>query len=85
MVGKGPKDYGGAMTEAEFLSMVEIVLELQSGSLELDVRLDDVGWDSLAVIGLIAELDRQGGPELLGDAIASATSVRDLYQSIFGP
>lgn len=72
------------MSEAEFLSTVELVLELPSGSLELDTPLDDAGWDSLAVIGLIAELDRRGGPELLGDAIAPARSVRDLYQSIFG-
>lgn len=71
------------MSEKEFLATVESVLEWPAGSLQFDTLLVDTGWDSLAVIGLIAEFDRRGLPELAADAISSARTVRDLFQSIF--
>lgn len=72
------------MTSQEFVSLVESVSESPSGSLRLSSKLEEFGWDSLAVIGLISELDRRGGTSVAADSIADAATVNDLYTAAFG-
>jgi len=67
------------MTKREFLSLFEEILEAAPGS----VQSDDVlpgreGWDSLAVVSLIAMVDEQFGVTLNPKDIARAASVADI-------
>jgi acyl carrier protein len=71
------------MEEIDFVRLIEVVSESDPGSLTLDTALEDFGWDSLAVISLISELDRIGGHSINADSVASAVTVRDLFGSAF--
>lgn len=71
------------MDDVEFVQMVEKAAARQPGSLDFDSTLRDIGWDSLAVILLISELDRLGGYSLDVDAGAKANTVGDLYLCVF--
>lgn len=71
------------MEEIDFVQLIEVVSESDPGSLTLDSKLEDFGWDSLAVISLISELDRIGGYSISADSVASAATVRDLFESAF--
>ena len=71
------------MDQVEFLRIVESAAAREPESLGLEARLQDIGWDSLAVVILISELDRLGGYSLDVDSAAKAGTVRDLYFSVF--
>jgi acyl carrier protein len=67
------------MTKREFLSHFEEILEAAPGTLKGDEALPGMeGWDSLAVVSLIAMVDEQLGFTLSPKAIAKAGSVADL-------
>lgn len=69
------------MEEGEFLGLVEFVSENLPGSLSFDSSLESFGWDSLGVIGLIAEVDLRFGISLDTDSLGDARTVGDLYQA----
>lgn len=69
----------------EFIRLVEDVAEANAGTLRLDSRLEDFGWDSLCVIGLISELDRLKLNSVSVDSIVQAETIQDLHTDIFGP
>ena len=67
------------MTKREFLSELEEILEADPGSLKGDEPLPGLeGWDSLAVVSLIAMVDEQFGMTLSPKKIAKAGSVADI-------
>lgn len=67
------------MTKREFLSLFEEILEAAPGSLKGDEVLPGMkGWDSLAVVSLIAMVDEQLGITLSPKDIARAGTVADL-------
>jgi len=67
------------MTKQEFLSLFEEILEAAPGTLKGDEPLPGMeGWDSLAVVSLIAMVDEQAGLTLSPKDIAKAASVADL-------
>ena len=67
------------MTKREFLSLFEEILEAEPGSLRGDEVLPGrEGWDSLAVVSLIAMVDEQFGMTLAPKEIARAGSVADI-------
>jgi len=67
------------MTKREFLSLFEEILEAAPGTLKGDDLLPGMeGWDSLAVVSLIAMVDEQFGITLSPKDIAKAGSVADL-------
>jgi acyl carrier protein len=67
------------MTKREFLSLFEEILEAEPGSLTgNDVLPGRAGWDSLAVVSLIAMVDEQFGVTLVPREIARAESVADI-------
>lgn len=67
------------MTKREFLSLFEEILEATPGTLEGNEVLPGMqGWDSLAVVSLIAMVDEQFGVTLNPKEIAKAASVADL-------
>jgi acyl carrier protein len=67
------------MTTREFLSLFEEILEASPGSLTSDDALPGrEGWDSLAVVSLIAMVDEQFGVTLAPRDIARAEKVADI-------
>lgn len=72
------------MDEQTFLQTVADILEVGVDSVSLEANLDELGWDSLANITLIAEVDEKAGITLEGDALAEAVLVSDLYALVSG-
>jgi acyl carrier protein len=67
------------MTENEKLRLLEEMLEEDEGTLEMDMLLSDVsGWDSIAVISLIALLDSKFGKSISSQEIKSLKKVKDI-------
>jgi acyl carrier protein len=68
------------MQEKQFLILLDELLELPSGSLDIDRRLDSLqSWDSLTIIGFIALLDEHYQKMVPSSKIRSAQTVRDLF------
>jgi acyl carrier protein len=67
------------MTKREFLSLFEEILEAAPGTLAgEEILAGREGWDSLAVVSLIAMVDEQFGVTLSPKAVAGAGSVADI-------
>jgi acyl carrier protein len=67
------------MDQQQFVSLVEEILEVDPGSLGLNDVLEELDWDSLANISLIAEIDSRVGKSLNAERLAACETVRDLY------
>lgn len=72
------------MNKEEFVELLEKILEAKPGSLETASRLDEVDWDSIAMLSFISEVDSRLGVELNLDKLVSAETVDDLW-SLVGP
>lgn len=70
------------MDQTEFLRIVTEILEVDAGSVALDDRLDDLGWDSLSNISFIAEVDTVAGVTVGADELAEAVTVADLHRLV---
>ena len=67
------------MTKTEFLALMEDLIEVDPGTLARVESLGELeGWDSLAVISMIAMVDEHFGVELAGERIAQCRTVGDL-------
>lgn len=67
------------MTRDEFLSSLDELVELPSGTLQGSERLDKLEqWTSVAVIGFIALVDTNNGLALSPRQIANCSTVSDL-------
>lgn len=72
------------METKDFVRLVETLAEAPAGSLELGSKLEDFGWDSLCVIGLISELDRLKLNSVNADSIAESETIQDLHAIALG-
>lgn len=70
------------MDAVEFILLMEKSVEASPGSISLHHSLDEIGWDSIAYLSLIAEADRIGGLEIDSSTMGTARLVSDLYESI---
>ena len=70
------------MQQSQFISIVEGILEVDSGSINTQDSLDSLGWDSLAHLSLIAELDRLGDMTVDVSLLAQAKTVADLLLTV---
>jgi len=70
------------MKQSQFLTVVEGILEVDSGSIDTQDSLDSLGWDSLAHLSLIAELDRFGDVAVDVSLLSQAKTVADLFLTI---
>ena len=72
------------MEQSEFLALVTEILEVQPDSVSMSDSLDDLGWDSLANISFIAEVDTRLHTSVDADELAKAKTVEDLKQLVDG-
>ena len=67
------------MTEREKLAMLEEMMELDEGALQVDTLLADVEeYDSMAKLSLIVLMEDEFGVKLSGSMIKSFSSVGDI-------
>jgi acyl carrier protein len=67
------------MTKAEFYSELEALLEIESGTIQGTETLRDLpGWDSMAVLSLIAMADEKLGEVIPASALAACKTVLDI-------
>ena len=67
------------MTRAEFYSELEELLEIKPGTIQGKETLRDLpGWDSMAVLSIIAMADEKLGEVIRASALAECKTVLDL-------
>ncbi|GAU09371.1 acyl carrier protein [Desulfoplanes formicivorans] len=67
------------MNKKKFLNEIEEIIEVDAETLSGDELLEDLeDWDSLAVMGFIAMVDRQFSMTLDAEKIGQCKSVNDL-------
>jgi acyl carrier protein len=73
------------MTRADFHKMLDEVIEADSGTITGTEKLVDIPkWDSLAVLGFIAAVDRHFGTQVVVDQLIACTTVTDLERLLEG-
>ncbi|MDR7185327.1 acyl carrier protein [Microbacterium trichothecenolyticum] len=70
------------MDQQELIALVEEILEADAGTVAIDNDLDDLGWDSLANITFIAEIDERTGRTIGSAALAECSTVKDLWELV---
>lgn len=66
------------MSRERFFDLVGELLELPPGRLKGTEELEELGWDSLAVVGFLAVVDEHVGIVLSPEQIRSCVSANDL-------
>ncbi len=66
----------------DFLTELTESIELPDGTLNLDTKIENIEWDSLAVISCIALADEKFNIMLSGDELAKIITIGDIFQLI---
>lgn len=67
------------MTEKEKLNLLEETLEMDEGTLALDMNLADVDeYDSMAKLSIIVMMEDEFGVKLTGDDVKAFVTVGDI-------
>jgi acyl carrier protein len=67
------------MTRDDMLRQIEKIIETAPNSLSGNEKLSDLAsWDSLAILGYIAAVDKSCGIRLKADQLYSCNTVNDL-------
>jgi acyl carrier protein len=76
---------GMRMNKQEFLVLLDEIVEVEPGTIkESDVLKGVEGWDSMAVMGLIAMADEKFGVALAPEKIAASITVADIVTLLDG-
>jgi len=70
------------MTEQEKLERVADILDQDALSLKSDTRLDEIGWDSMGMLSVIA-LAKTNGKTVTGQQVRSFETVGDILGAAF--
>ena len=70
------------MNEEERLDRIADVLDADSGSLRADTHLDEIGWDSMGMLSVIA-LAKTNGKTISGAQVRSFETVGDILNAAF--
>ena len=70
------------MDEQEKIDRIADVLDAEVGSIASDTRLDEIGWDSMGMLSVIA-LAKANGKTITGAQIRSFETVGDILQAAF--
>lgn len=71
-----------SMNKAEFINLIEDIMEEDSGTFKGPEMLADFGWDSIAVMSLIAKVDESLNMTLGPAKIAECKTVDDLVSLV---
>jgi acyl carrier protein len=72
-----------AITTVDLLAVIALQLNVDEGTLRLEAYLADIkGWDSMAVLLLMAELDEQLGITLSQDTLKNLKTVQDIVNVV---
>lgn len=67
------------MTRAEFYRLLDGITESAPGTIQGTESIDELeGWDSLAVVGFIAAIDKKLGTVVPARQLVEARTVQDL-------
>ena len=67
------------MTVEEKIELIEELMDLEEGTLQLDSVLDDFEeWDSLSKLSIMAEAKKKFGKKLTVDEIKAFVTVQDI-------
>ncbi len=73
------------MSREEFRAELEEILELEPGTLTGAESLSDlVGWDSMALLGVIALADQKLGTVLSAATLMECTTLEELTNAVLG-
>lgn len=73
------------MEKVKFLLLLDEIVEAEPGTLkESDELLEIEGWDSMAVMGLIAMVDEKFGITMVPEKIAKSKTVADIISLLNG-
>lgn len=71
------------MTEKEKLALLEETFDIDEGSLNADMKLNDLAcWDSMRALSLIVMLDDEFNKELKGKTIRTFKTVQDILDQM---
>ena len=70
------------MTDQEKIDKLADVLDQDSGALNAETRLDEIGWDSMGMLSVIA-LAKSNGETITGTQIRAFETVGDILQAAF--
>lgn len=70
------------MNEQSFIALIEEVLEVDPGIVSLRSTLEELDWDSLSNLSLIAVLDSEHNIIIGAQALQEAVTVNDLFTLI---
>ena len=70
------------MTEQEKIDRLADVLDQDSGALKAETQLDEIGWDSMGLLSVIA-LAKSNGKTITGAQIRAFETVGDILQAAF--
>ena len=70
------------MTEQEKIDKLADVLDHDAGILETSTVLDEIGWDSMGMLGIIA-LAKTNGKTITGAQVRAFKTVGDILQAAF--
>jgi acyl carrier protein len=70
------------MDQQELIALVEEILETDAGTVAIDDDLDNLGWDSLANISFIAEVDERTGRTIGSAMLADCSTVGELWELV---
>tara|TARA_Y100000991_G_scaffold206207_1_gene183142 strand:+ start:500 stop:736 length:237 start_codon:yes stop_codon:yes gene_type:complete len=65
-----------------FLNALAESIEMPENSISEDTKLEDIAWDSLAIISCIAISDELFDVMLSGDELANVSTVKDIISLI---
>ncbi|HJQ68483.1 MAG TPA: acyl carrier protein [Blastocatellia bacterium] len=66
------------MNKREFLSLVEDVIEADPGTIQGTETLEELGWNSLSVLGFIAAMDERFELAISPKELGKCKTVSDL-------
>lgn len=70
------------MTQGEKLEALAEALDRDIGELKPDVNLDSIGWDSMAMLSVIAMAKTRFGKKIAGAQIREFTTVQDILTAL---
>ena len=70
------------MSEQEKMYRIADILDVDADKVQIDTRLDEIGWDSMGMLSVIA-LAKTNGKTVTGAQIRSFVTVGDILNAAF--